>query len=284
MAAPRFRDLTAREYGTLFGPYLGVIGGGLILALIFYGAERWHELFVKILDAAIIAGLLGIGIELLSHNKLIQRVADGLLGKLAGAGLPATLQEQIRSLVKVGTVRVDYKKSYRFDNPSNGKITIAISVSHDVVNYGDDTEEYRPWMAEEGIYNPKFIYLEYKLPTGEGFCFNDDQLMARRTIRQDTHAIETKGDAIKIRPLKYDSNAKCSVRWQYKVTMPEEYSDITAFGGPTTNATVELERLPDGFEFCSGGDAHHLENSKTWTFKQSFISGQHIRAWWFKKR
>ena len=101
--------------------------------------------------------------------------------------------------------------------------------------------------------------------------------------REGTHAIEAKGPAIIIPRLKDDANAKCSLVWRYKVTMPEEYSDISSFSLPATELRIELERLPSDFEFYSSDGNEHIPGSKTWAYKRSFIDGQHVRVWWFRK-
>jgi hypothetical protein len=213
----------------------------------------------------------------------MQRVADELAGKLAGNGLPKELQKQIGDLTKIGLVRTDYKKTYRFDEPQNGRINISMTISFTVLNYGNREEKYEPYLAEETFYDPQFLYLEYHLNTGQSVAYDQQQLMHCRTVRERTHAIEVRGKSIVVPRLRDHPDAKCHVVWRYRVTMPEQYSDITSFSIPITGITIELEDLPEDLEFFAGSDADHIENSRTWTFRRSFINGQHVRAWWFRK-
>lgn len=283
MLAPRLRDLTVKQFWDLLGPYVTLIFTGFILGF-FPASFPWHESIMRLSDALLIAGILAVGIELFSHNRLLQRVADELAGRLVGNGLPGELQKQIGELTQVKLVRSDYRKIYRFGAPHDGKVAIWVTISFTVLNYGNKDEEYTPWIGEESFYDPKFLSLEYYLHSGKSFCCNEMQLEGRRTIREKTHAIEVKGDPITIPRLRDDPNAKCNVVWRYKVTMPEEYSDISSFSLPATGLTIELEDLPEGFEFFAGANAEHLAGSKTWIFKRSFIDGQHVRTWWFRKK
>jgi hypothetical protein len=277
-------ELQIKDYWRLLLPYAGMIIFGFILAFVSH-VFSWHEIVMKLGDAFMIAGILAIGIELFSQNRLMQRVADELAGRLAGNGLPDLLQQQIGDLTRVTLVRTDYKKVYRFEEPRDGRVTICLTISFTVVNFGRKVEEYQPWVAEETFYKPRFLSLEYQLFRDTGntrFSFDEQQLKSRQEERVDTHALEVKGDAITIPRWKDEPNTKCKVVIRYKVTMPEEYSDISSFSLPAIGLTIELEELPKGFRFVAGSDAEHDPGSTTWTFNRSFINGQHVRTWWFR--
>src|SRR2546422_6802052 len=45
----------------------------------------------------------------------------------------------------------------------------------------------------------------------------------------------------------------CKVTWRYKVTMRDEYSDVTSFSAATIGARIVLRDIPSGLDFhCSG--------------------------------
>jgi hypothetical protein len=48
---------------------------------------------------------------------------------------------------------------------------------------------------------------------------------------------------------------------------------------------LQLQDLPEELEFIAGRDAslHHEVGSQSWYFDKSFISGQHLSAWWFRE-
>src|SRR2546422_10556326 len=76
----------------------------------------------------------------------------------------------------------------------------------------------------------------------------------------------------------------CKVTWRYKVTMRDEYSDVTSFSAATIGARIVLRDIPSGLDFhCSGESLKHVEGSRTWDFDRPFISDQHVRVWWSKK-
>jgi hypothetical protein len=61
---------------------------------------------------------------------------------------------------------------------------------------------------------------------------------------------------------------------------------VTDLSEATMGATIQVESLPDELEFVSGGDSslHHQAGSQSWYFDKSFIAGQHVRSWWFRKK
>jgi hypothetical protein len=92
--------------------------------------------------------------------------------------------------------------------------------------------------------------------------------------------------AITLKPVRAGEKATCQVTWRYGLTMPEQYSDVTDLSEATMGATIQVESLPDELEFVSGGDSslHHQAGSQSWYFDKAFIAGQHVRAWWYRKK
>jgi hypothetical protein len=105
-----------------------------------------------------------------------------------------------------------------------------------------------------------------------------DELNVRRVPR-------TALPSVIMKPVRTGERSACQVTWRYRVSMPEQYCDVTDFGEATLGATLQLQNLPEELEFISGGDAslHHEAGSQSWYFDKSFIQGQHVRAWWFRR-
>lgn len=282
--SPRLRDLSLAQYMRLLWPYLFMFAVGLLVGLCYPHEWPWAETISRIADALLIAGLLAIAIEIWSTSELIHRVAEDLAGRLAGSGLPVPLQEQISAIVKTELVREDYLKIYRISNPIDGRVNVEVTVSFAVKNYGDRNLKYSPEMSEESFYEPKFLRLEYALQDGNGHTFDENELTQYVKSIPSTFVRSLKGPKeLKIPPLKRVKTAVCKVTWRYIITMPEEYSDVTSFGGPTIGATIRIDSLPNGFDFVSSGEGvRHIEGSSTWTFDNAFLRSQHVRVWWRK--
>lgn len=140
-------------------------------------------------------------------------------------------------------------------------------------------------MHEEASFDPEFLYLEYGIQ-GEKPCSLDaKRLAAGVQVNPDTKANTASGsETIKLKPIREDSTAVSAVTWKYAITMPEEFSDVTAFNAATIGVKLRLDRIPPALKFVSAGDGMlpHAEGSLTWEFRCPFIPGQHVRAWWFR--
>jgi len=265
----------------------------LLLILIAVIVRTWYqhdwwvsEFFYHLADACIVAGVLAIFIEIGAANKLIQHVGDDIAEKLVGRGLPRALQGKIRQIVNASIVRDNYLKTYRLSKTGPGRMYLDITLSFDVKNYSDRAEDYSPTLAEEAFYNLDVSYLEYGLPGSKGHSFNSEALQQFTKERQETRVKSIEGlTKVRIPTLAENPNAVCKVRWQYRIDMPEDYTDITSFSAPTVNVTLQLLEIPPDFSFTANGpNMEHRDGSKTWTFPGPLLEGEHVRAWWFKKR
>jgi hypothetical protein len=281
----RLPDYSLTEIWKLTWPYSVLV---IAFALIrTYYPENWWiaELVHHLADACVVAGVLAIFVELGAANKLIHRVGDDLAEKLVGRGLPRALQKQIQGIVRTSGVRDDFVKTYRIYNEPNNQVRLDISISYNVKNYSDHPIAYTPELGEEIFYRPEFLSLECRLSETDGYAFTEDELKSMITESPWTKGKSVAGKPVTIPPFKSDeSSNSCCVRWQYRIYMPEDYSDILSFGAPTLGVELQLLEKPNDLEFTAGGkDVHHLPGSKSWTSTAPFIHGQHVRAWWFRK-
>lgn len=102
--ATRFRDFSVKEYWNLAWPFGCALLLGVLLKIV---AVYWSllDLVSMFGDAFIIAGTIGLILELFATRFLIEKVADDLSGRLVGKGLPSKLQAHIAKIARSKLVR-----------------------------------------------------------------------------------------------------------------------------------------------------------------------------------
>jgi hypothetical protein len=283
----RLRDVSLEEYVKVAGVFLVPIVVGAA-ARIWYPCNWWpHDTTYALADALIVAGVIGLLLELYAAKFLIEKVSDHLAERLIGRGLPEELQGHIGQIVKTDIVRDNYVKTYDFNDPANGQVRIEITITFEVRNYSDASTEFKPTMDEEAMFRPEFIYLEYGIKGESPRSLNVKDLEKTITLNPKTN-VKTAGadQAISLAAIRTHPKEVCNVKWMYAVTMPEEFSDVTAFRAATIGAKLCLGRIPDALIFVSSGEGMvpHTEGSRTWEYKGPYIGGQHVRTWWFRKQ
>lgn len=283
----RFRDLSGREYWNLVWPFALSLLSGIVLHRLA-PSHAWHgipsDLFLSLADALMVAGILGLLLELFATRLLVEKVSSELAEKLVGRGLPAEIQGHIKTIVDTDIVRDHYVKTYKLSFVDNQQLFVYVDVtlSFDVKNYSDAAVDYVPFYQEEDFFNPQFMSLEY------GFVGKQRLSETERETNADTKVLTVKGKKkIKLSPIKHDAGSVCEVAMRYRLTMPAEYTDITDFGGATLGAKLRVEALPYDLEFFSHGhdSVTNLPNGdQSWHFDRSYVTGQSIRVWWFRKK
>jgi|SRR5579859_3791534 len=246
----------------------------------------WQEFIRALRDALMVAGVIGTFIELWSASVLVDHAANELSEKLVGYGLPKAAQEAIHGLVhQTKRIYRDYLAEYRIVRTDPGSVRVYATVSYRVVNNGSSSEEYSPKLLEEGMYKPRLISLEFAgevFPTTESHNPKTGVISWEPTSSVTLHASGAL-DAIE----NLSTDRVCSVRWDYTMDMPENYSAVIAFGGVTINPMVRVIDVPDDFEFNAsqedGDECRHMEKSRTSEYGRAFIGGQHVRVWWRPK-
>jgi hypothetical protein len=282
--AVHFRRLSLNDFFKLVLPLGAVVILGVAVRL-WYPCSWWpHDLMRPLADAFIVAGTIGLGLELVATKFLIERVANDLSEKLVGRGLPTELQGHIRNIVNTALVRDHYVKTYRFSKIAKGRVKIEMEITFDVSNYSDSAIDYVPEMDQEAAFKPDFLYLEYKLRGDLSHVLGKDQLAGRV---EDKHPPNTatrlvKGDkSVRLKPILENPESVCTVLWKLAVVMPEEFSDTTEFRNATIDATLRLaEDMPAGLKFESSGD--NAPSGMSWHFNGPFVTGQAIRAQWLR--
>jgi len=111
--AVRFRNLAAKEWFSLFAPFLLSFVLGILLRLRYRTTWPLYDLVYTLADALVVAGIIGSLLELFSAKLLIQKVADDLAGKLVGRGLPPELQSHIQEITKTALVSLSVQSGWR---------------------------------------------------------------------------------------------------------------------------------------------------------------------------
>jgi hypothetical protein len=283
----RFRDLTIREYIKIALPYAILFVLGAIGRSLYPETWRMHITLHAFSDACMIAGVLAILIELFSANRLIQHVADSLAGRLVGVGLPKELQQVINKIVSTDLIAYNYLQAYHISKRPDKMVNVEVTVSFEVKNYAQAPVDLSPSMTSQIFYDPQFLHLEYGLSNHiQTHIYDHAALTERVIIEPGSQTKVVKGlKAVTIPPLGYDPNASCSVTCKYRLVMPEEFTDITAFGRTTVGAKIRLDAIPEGYDFYASPDptVEHSTDGVVWHYKNVFLRRQFINVWWFKK-
>jgi hypothetical protein len=281
----RFRDLSASEYWSLVWPFAASLVCGVLLRSAV-PVQRWYhippDLISGLGDALVIAGILGLLLELFATRLLVEKVSNDLSERLVGKGLPPELQAHIKRIVDTDIVRDHYVKTYKFTPiESDERVQVDVTLTYEVRNYSDAITEFQPIYQDEVFYEPKFINLEYGL--------KGKPRLKDTTSERDpnTKVLMVKGQKkIKLQPFRRDQTAICEVTMRYRLKMAANYSDVSSFAFATIGATLRVEDLPPDFEVASGDYSNSTESNRdrSWHFDRPFVTGQHIRVWWFYKQ
>jgi len=285
----RFYALSVKDHVRLLLPFLlaGAVGVLVRAKYPYWGPAS--ELAYFLADALIVAMILGVAFDLFSAKLLVERVSDGLAQTLVGRGLPAEMQGLVRDVVSTDLVRDHYVKSYAFSTPENGRVQVDIEVRYEIRNYSEAVRDYAPELTTETFFQPEFRFLEYGIAGRKIYTFSDQNLASKVEIEDTLGVTRVPRSALptlSLNPVRAGEKAACQVTWRYGLTVPEQYCDVTDLDEATLGATLHVETLPEELEFVSGCDAslHHEPGSQSWYFERAFLAGQHLRAWWFRRK
>jgi hypothetical protein len=265
---------------------MGVLGGVARLKYPYWWPAP--DLVSFAANSFIVTAALGVLLELFSAKLLIERVSEDLAQKVIGRGLPEELQASIRDVVATDFARDHYVKSYAFSTAEDGLVNVDIEVRYEIRNYSEAARDYAPEIAVEIFSKPEFRFLEYGIAGRKTHTFSDENLASKVETVDELNVRRVPRSAlppVSLKPVKTGEKSACQVTWRYHVTVPEQYCDLIDFDEATLGATLHVQNIPEDLEFVSGGDAslHHEVGSHSWYFDKSFIAGQHLRAWWFRK-
>jgi hypothetical protein len=278
-------DWTIGDIARLLAPFGLAVAVGLVVRYLYPSFWWFHEQFLMLGDALMVGGIVGVCIEIWAASTLVGHVAQRLSDILVGHGLPKAAQHAIQKIVKTALVLREYRKSYHIEPcPENrSQLTISITTTYKAVNNGGSPVDYAPTFAEEEMYQPEVQSLQY----GQRVLKKDELNFTKEP--SGVHSWRPPGK-VRLSPSDPDAATEglddsqvCCVRWTHRIIVPWNYTEVTAFGALTINPEIILESKPDRLEFHSGGgdDCQHAAGSQTWLFRQAFVTGQHVRVYWW---
>jgi hypothetical protein len=282
--AARLRDMSAKELINLLAPFtvMALVG---IAGRTAVPHERWFSVLADaVFEACAVAGLIGLTVELFAAHRLIEHVSRELSGRLIGRHLPRGLQSLVSKLADTPFVVHDFTKIYRLRDRADGYLDVEITITYRVENYSERSLDYSPLWAEEDIYEPTPLRLEYATRASR---FESDENELRNLTKQERGSrVRTIDDLpsvrIESRRNNPDTPDSCRVLWRFRDKMPREYSEVTAFGRATAGCTLRVDEIPPDLEFFGGGD-RFTNQGTTWRSDENYIDGQHVRSWWFRR-
>jgi hypothetical protein len=284
----QFHALGIKDHARLLLPFLvvGILGGTARLKYPYWWPATDLVFFVA--DCFIVVAFMGVLLELFSARLMVDRVSDGLAQRLIGRGLPSELQASIRDVVGTDLVTDHYVKTYAFSTPEDGYVSVDIEVRYELKNYSEAALDYAPEIAAELLFQPEFTFLEYGIAGRKIHTFSDENLSSKVETVAELNLRRVPRSAlppVSLKPVRTGEKSACQVTWRYRITVPDQYCELTEFGEATMGATLQIKELPEELEFMAGRDTslHHEVGSQSWYFDRSFISGQHLSAWWFRK-
>jgi len=288
-APRRFYALSLKDHIRLLLPFLVMGAVGVVTRIKYPYWGPASELVYFFADAFIVAMILAIAFDVFSAKLLVERVSDGLAQALVGRGLPVEMQGPVRDIVSTDLVRDHYVKTYAFSIPEGGHVQVSVEVRYEIRNYSEAVRDYAPEMTVESFFQPEFRFLEYGIAGRKLYSFSDENLSSKVETEDHLGVTRVPRSALpllSLKPVKAGEKAPCQVTWRYGITVPEQYCDVTDLDEATLGATLQVETLPEELEFVSGYDAslHHEAGSQSWYFEKAFIAGQHLRAWWFRRK
>ncbi|MGA3043093.1 MAG: hypothetical protein ABSF54_20135, partial [Bryobacteraceae bacterium] len=252
------------------------------------GLKVWlpTKLANEIGDALIVAGLVGILIEIWGTSILIEHVSKQLSERLVGYGLPKPAQAVIGALVHDTRIILrNYKAVFRIDpNPDKPDyVIVRLTLTYTALNNGMRTEPYGPMLSEELIYNPRLELLEYADKS-----YSRSELVARRIegtqLAWESPKVPLEPSEAAAAPDSLGPEQAVNVRWVYLMDMPIRYSAVLSFATVVIDPEIQFDPSPTGPTFKFESNPHeslrHAANGLRWEYKRAFIRDQAIRVWW----
>lgn len=273
-------------------PLAGIVLG--IALDLWYPTTWWLASAMHMLgDAIAVGSVIALTVELVLSKILIEATATELAQKLVGAGLPADLQAVIGNIVhRTDLVHDESSIRYRIavDPNKAGYVSVIVTRRYRVVNYSKAAIQHKPTMGDERTHSPRFLSLECFVGDSLAYRLSEEDLAKTLETPRESRAVNAYGNAVNLEP--FDSAdattyRHCVVIWKMAMSMPEDYSDVIAFGHSTVGVfEIVKDDIPDGFEFDATRDENlsFAEGGTVWRYRRAFLPKQHLRVWWRPRR
>lgn len=199
-------------------------------------------------EAFLISALLGATVDRYVKQRLLRETSKDVAKYLIGYDLPKEIQDKIHELMGISIVREGCEVRYKLYPPKDGHVLIEEEWSFNLINYSNTSKEYVHAIAVEKHDNPEFLELRcHTDDTKAAYCWEREKLQAQ-VSESEPGVLLCVGKKLKILPR--TDGFKYLVSSKYRITVPQEASDIINFFGPAVGITVMADCPPE-LEFAA---------------------------------
>lgn len=257
---------------------LGALFGFGVLGIIVAHKHPELEYLRPFGEAFLISALLGATVDRYVKQRLLRETSRDVAKYLIGYDLPKEVQDKIHELMETSIIREGCEVRYKLYPPKDGRVLIEEEWSFHIVNYSNTPKDYPHSIAVEKHDNPEFLELRcHSDDPKAAYCWGQERLRGQ-TSESEPGVLLCTGKKLKIRP-RVDG-FKYLISSKYRITVPEEASDIINFFGPAVGITVIADCSPE-LEFSA--PAATVSTANRWEYQGIFLPGQHVHVRWFPK-
>lgn len=244
-----------------------------------------YEFLRLVGHAFIISGILMATVDRFVKERFLREVSWDVSKYLIGYNLPLEIQDRIRDLMRTQVIRRDFELRYRLSRLAgqvdSAKLKLELEFSYELENVTNQVQPYQQMVAFERHDNPTLVELRCDSQDSKAVYFLDGSKLLKEKD-DEPGVVEGYGKKIKLPPHNREKGMKYRIGGKYYFIVPEDYSDLFSFAGPTISVTAVAVEVPDDLEFIAPvGD---VSTTKRWEYRRVFLPGEHIHVRWFKKR
>lgn len=281
-------DPQERETGTAI--FWIVTIGALVLGAIAVGYSVQHEskhskIIEALGEALVIAGFLSLTVDRYVKHKLIEEVSRDVAKLIFGYQLPPGAEATFKDLM-LGwrVIREDLAISWKIvPVPSSDKLNVTVAFSFTVRNFGNSKETYKQSVFAEDHDTPTITHLKcVKIQPGKKDETIYDYTPANIKVDKSDRGVQKAfGEEISIKPYAKGKGPSYNVSASYSMVLPPEYSDVFAFGGPTSKVSIVAEIDPATNIVFMAEDTEDGSEAP-WSYDQFYLPKQYLRVRWYK--
>ncbi len=236
-----------------------------------------RALAISIGEALFVAAILGFTVDKYIKEFLVREASKDIFKYLVGYKLPEGIQNRLRDLMGTSLIRRNYQVIYTLTAISNDQMLLDVKYSFLVENVSTSETPYTPKFQGEKHDKPKILELRcdekntrFRKVAGSSGTIGEESTKVPGVI-------EAIGPEISLIP-----GRVYPISGHYQLQVPPNHSDTLSFLYPTVDVTVRVE-CPEEFEFVIEGA--EIETPNMWQFGgHAFLTNEHTRVRWFKKR
>jgi hypothetical protein len=240
--------------------------------------EIWSETVLGIVralgEAVLIAGILALLIDPFLKARLLREASKSIFEHMIGFDHEPELKAKLRSIVfETKLYRKDCKISSEISLGPEGRVTLSVSIEHEIVNQSLDNVKYKQaWDFVDGDAprDAEFAWIVgEKLPESTQSQFQQSNL----------GYLKAEGPSMDIEPhshnIRYRFIAKC------KFDAPWNYYHPFYLAQPTIDITISV-KAPEHWKVWIGGGSPQVTrtNEALWHSSGILMIGDHVEVHW----